>query len=69
MSMSSSTKNRKKRSLARSYGSRCAICGLQSPLAALTLDHIIPRGEGGRNALSNLRLACYRCNHGRHNRI
>ena len=27
-----------------------------------TLDHIIPRSQGGTRAISNLRLVCYFCN-------
>jgi hypothetical protein len=29
----------------------------------ITIDHIVPRSIGGSNMLSNLVLACYRCNH------
>lgn len=69
MGMSSKDKLRKKRSLASTDGVRCALCLRSLPLDQLTLDHIHPRGAGGSNALWNLRLACYACNHGRHNRL
>lgn len=69
MSMSSKVKRRKKATLAAVFGAICALCGRPVPLAELTLDHIIPLRDGGPNANWNLRLACYRCNHGRHNRI
>lgn len=69
MGMNPVTKDRMKRRLALRDGERCAICGKSAPLAELTLDHIIPRRDGGPNSFCNLRLACYRCNHGRHNRL
>lgn len=51
-------------------GTACAICGdpldrhLRDPLHGkyITFDHIIPRRDGGSDALTNLRLAHRRCN-------
>jgi 5-methylcytosine-specific restriction endonuclease McrA len=40
---------------------RCEYCGLhqdQSPLAALHVEHILPRKHGGDDSLDNLALAC-----------
>lgn len=34
-----------------------------------TVDHVVPRSRGGANAMDNLRVACYRCNHRRGNRL
>ena len=44
---------------------RCEYCGLhedQSPLAALHIEHILPRKHGGTDHLENLALACIDCN-------
>src|ERR1700722_9314298 len=44
---------------------RCEYCGLyqnQSPLAALHVEHIIPKKHHGMDGLENLALACIDCN-------
>lgn len=44
---------------------RCEYCQLHqddSPLAALHIEHIIPRVHGGNDELDNLALACIDCN-------
>ncbi|MBD1864551.1 MULTISPECIES: HNH endonuclease [Trichocoleus] len=56
--MSSSDRNRRKRSLFTRYGCHCYHCDNCFPIQQLTLDHLTPRSRGGSNALSNLRLAC-----------
>jgi len=46
-------------------GNRCEYCGLhqdQSPLAALQLEHVIPKKHGGPDTEDNLALACIDCN-------
>ena len=46
-------------------GHRCEYCGLreeQSPLAALHIEHILPKKHGGTDDLDNLALACIDCN-------
>lgn len=46
-------------------GNRCEYCGLsqdQSPLAALHIEHILPKKHGGTDSLENLALACIDCN-------
>jgi hypothetical protein len=46
-------------------GQRCEYCGLhedQSPLAALHIEHILPKKHGGVDDLENLALACIDCN-------
>ena len=46
-------------------GDRCEYCGLaqeQSPLAALHVEHVIPKKHGGTDASDNLALACIDCN-------
>ncbi len=45
--------------------SRCEYCKLHqedSPLAALHIEHIVPRKHGGGDDLENLCLACIDCN-------
>lgn len=50
---------------------RCIYCGIQFGERQsgrklykkdFTLDHIIPRSQGGRNTWGNTACACYRCN-------
>jgi hypothetical protein len=44
---------------------RCEYCGLrqeQSPLAALHIEHIVPKKHGGGDDPDNLALACIDCN-------
>lgn len=48
--------------LANSYGLSCHYCNEQLTHETATLDHIWPRVLGGTNGLSNLCLACARCN-------
>ena len=66
--MGSVTRRRRKARLFERDGAACAYCGATLTEATATLDHIIPRGKGGSNGLSNLRLACAPCNHSRDQR-
>jgi hypothetical protein len=46
-------------------GNRCEYCQLDqddSPLAALHVEHILPRSHGGKNDPENLAAACIDCN-------
>ncbi len=43
-------------------GSRCQYCGKHFSTRELTLDHIVPRVQGGDNSWTNLVCACVRCN-------
>jgi hypothetical protein len=59
--MDEATRNR----LRRRAGRRCEYCGFhqdQSPLAALHIEHIIPKKHGGTDNPDNLALACIDCN-------
>lgn len=38
------------------------------PISRATIEHIVPRGAGGTDALENLGLACARCNQGKGSR-
>jgi len=49
----------------RRADNRCEYCGLrqdESPLAALHIEHILPKKHGGTDDLENLALACIDCN-------
>jgi hypothetical protein len=49
----------------RRAADRCEYCGLhqdQSPLAALHIEHVLPRKHGGSDMQENLALACVDCN-------
>lgn len=55
------------------YGDNCHWCGELMRFNASpnhdrfpTIEHLVPRSEGGSNQMENLRLACKRCNNGRH---
>jgi len=59
--MSPSTKAR----VRERAGNRCEYCQLRqddSPLAALHIEHIVPKTHGGGDELDNLALACIDCN-------
>ena len=47
-----------RRGVLRRDGHRCAYCGK----AAATIDHVVPRSRGGRDAWENLVACCLRCN-------
>lgn len=64
---------RKARQLWAKQAGKCFYCGCSMHLSRgpkdgicsdnlATLDHYIPRSQGGSNDLSNLVAACYRCN-------
>ena len=41
---------------------QCMYCGVVFHPSKLTLDHIVPRAQGGKDLWSNLVAACERCN-------
>ena len=47
---------------------RCQYCGEKKAVAALTLDHILPRSRGGDNSPVNIVTACLKCNNRKSNR-
>lgn len=49
-------------------GYRCQYCGQQFPVRDLTLDHLIPRAQGGQDAWENLVTACKDDNHAKADR-
>ena len=62
--------HRKRASLRRSLGDVCPDCGIKMSFDLrharthkyATLDHIVPKVDGGTGALTNLRLCCKSCN-------
>ncbi|HEY8416386.1 MAG TPA: RNA-guided endonuclease IscB [Thermaerobacter sp.] len=52
--------------LLEKWGRRCAYCGAED--VRLEVEHIIPRSRGGTDRVSNLTLACRRCNQAKGNR-
>lgn len=43
-------------------GYRCMYCGEKFEASQLTLDHVIPKAQGGRNLWHNLVACCVDCN-------
>jgi 5-methylcytosine-specific restriction endonuclease McrA len=41
----------------------CQYCGTQPGRAQLTMDHVIPRSQGGTTTWENVVTACRECNH------
>lgn len=46
--------------LLEKWGRKCAYCGISD--LPLEVEHIMPKSRGGSNRVSNLTLACTRCN-------
>jgi 5-methylcytosine-specific restriction endonuclease McrA len=42
--------------------SRCQYCGKKMPTTELSLDHVIPRSQGGRSSWENIVCCCIKCN-------
>jgi 5-methylcytosine-specific restriction endonuclease McrA len=64
--------NRRQRVIEK-YGLTCVWCGRTceqwgNPTldAFATVEHLKPKSEGGTSAMSNLRIACRKCNNMRH---
>ena len=41
---------------------RCQYCGKKFPMPELSLDHVIPRSQGGESTWANIVCACTECN-------
>ncbi len=46
----------------------CQYCGAQPGRAHLTIDHVLPRAQGGTTSWENVVAACEGCNHRKGNR-
>lgn len=46
--------------LLEKWGRKCAYCGKEN--VPLEVEHIIPKSRGGTDRISNLTLACHKCN-------
>ncbi|RME39274.1 MAG: HNH endonuclease [Planctomycetota bacterium] len=51
-----------RRNLFARDGNQCQYCGKRFPTSELSLDHVIPRSQGGSTTWSNVVCACVRCN-------
>jgi len=51
-----------RRNLYARDSSRCQYCGRKFSTRELTLDHVVPRVQGGQHTWENLVCACVRCN-------
>ncbi|MEM8734784.1 MAG: HNH endonuclease [Planctomycetota bacterium] len=41
---------------------RCQYCGKQWPTNQLSLDHVVPRSQGGKTTWENIVCSCLKCN-------
>lgn len=41
---------------------RCQYCGKKMPTSELSLDHVVPRSQGGKSTWENIVCCCVRCN-------
>jgi 5-methylcytosine-specific restriction endonuclease McrA len=41
---------------------RCQYCGRHLPTSELSLDHIVPRSQGGKTSWENIVCCCVKCN-------
>ncbi len=57
---SARVRRRVRRHLIALYGAICMKC--RHSQFALTIDHVLPRAQGGRFLLHNLQLLCLDCN-------
>lgn len=51
-----------RRNILHRDGYACRYCKAHGPAVTLTLDHVTPRCQGGKNSWENLVTACSRCN-------
>jgi 5-methylcytosine-specific restriction endonuclease McrA len=47
---------------------QCQYCGVKPAMSELTIDHVLPRAQGGKTSWENVVLACTSCNTSKGNR-
>lgn len=52
-----------RRNLFRRDKNTCQYCGCRPGTSELSIDHVVPRAQGGRSSWKNCVLACTDCNH------
>ncbi len=52
-----------RRAIYRNFKYTCQYCGGQPSVEDLTIDHVIPKAQGGKTAWDNVVVACFKCNH------
>ncbi len=52
-----------RRNLFRRDHNTCQYCGARPGTSELSIDHVVPRAQGGRSSWRNCALACTECNH------
>jgi 5-methylcytosine-specific restriction endonuclease McrA len=58
-----------RRNVYRRDGHRCMYCGVRPRPDHLTIDHVVPRSQGGETSWENCVAACIRCNARKANRL
>jgi 5-methylcytosine-specific restriction protein A len=58
-----------RQALLRKQRHTCQLCGVNSIVSTIEIDHIIPIALGGTNRFENLQLLCRRCNRSKGSRI
>ena len=51
-----------RRNLFARDGNRCQYCNGKFPLSELSIDHVLPRSQGGKTTWDNVVCACVKCN-------
>ncbi len=51
-----------RRNLFARDGHRCQYCGWHGPPHQLSIDHVVPRSQGGRTTWENVVCCCMKCN-------
>ena len=51
-----------RRNVAKRDHYTCQYCGAQPGVEALTIDHVVPRSQGGQSSWTNCVAACVQCN-------
>ena len=51
-----------RRNLFARDGNRCQYCARKFATSALSLDHVVPRSQGGKASWDNIVCACLKCN-------